>query len=437
MDPANRQNEYLSFSAPYSGKYATLSNDHAPPRAQVNNFNKRPRFSSGASETSPPLQTNEKYELFNKHYNIAPTKENFKKMNSDEKLCCMFDILGNLAPLAYRLDTLERDMFFSSAIHDVNTTRIRLLEYKSIDIEARSKQNNLIFSGLDESVLADDCRDIVQIFLNEQLNIDRGNYDITKAYRIGRKSFSKTNKTIKNRSILVSFIDPRQVDLIMSQAYLLKGTFYGISKDYPKEISDARKELWPEYKQARAKYGPKNVTIKYPASLVIRGETVRNKFPDWYEVLQGSRNSNINERIDIRFKAKVQEFTEKTMNEITKNDIQTDGDDYSSDESDMEVTMHKIQETNTPSRANSPNPTNNTMATAPHRSLFSSNKKSAEKIKRPAPSKPNQTHPESPNQSQPRQLSVFTPSEQSHDDQVDRPPDTDTADNANPHTQAS
>ncbi|KAH3853011.1 hypothetical protein DPMN_095534 [Dreissena polymorpha] len=85
----------------------------------------------------------------------------------------------------------------------------------------------------------------------------------------------------------------RDVNDIMDNAKLLRGTSFGISRDYPREISDARKQLWPEFKAARDKYGAKNVKMAFLAALVIHGETVKNAFPDWHSTLRCSRNADV------------------------------------------------------------------------------------------------------------------------------------------------
>ncbi|KAH3697268.1 hypothetical protein DPMN_084760 [Dreissena polymorpha] len=65
----------------------------------------------------------------------------------------------------------------------------------------------------------------------------------------------------------------------------MDSTSFDISRDYPREISDARKQTWPDFKAALDKYGTKNVKMAFPAALVIHGETVTNAFPDWHSTL--------------------------------------------------------------------------------------------------------------------------------------------------------
>ncbi|KAL4231046.1 hypothetical protein ACF0H5_008629 [Mactra antiquata] len=74
------------------------------------------------------------------------------------------------------------------------------------------------------------------------------NVTVTQAYRIGRK---QTNQRHGNRSILASFSNPYFTDIVMENAVQLKGKNIGISRDYPREIMEARKELWQDFKDAK------------------------------------------------------------------------------------------------------------------------------------------------------------------------------------------
>ena len=64
---------------------------------------------------------------------------------------------------------------------------------------------------------------------------------------------------------------------------------------YPKEIVDARAELWPLYKSEKQKYAKGKVFIRFPAQLVVNGRIAVDKFPDWRSVLNGSRNKSCTE----------------------------------------------------------------------------------------------------------------------------------------------
>ncbi|KAH3833071.1 hypothetical protein DPMN_106372 [Dreissena polymorpha] len=90
---------------------------------------------------------------------------------------------------------------------------------------------------------------------------------------------------------------PGDVDDLMNSACRLAGTNFSLLRDYPKEISDARKQLWPEFNEARSKHGPHNVQMLFPAALPVNGRIAEDLFPEWYPILKGSRISNIHECI--------------------------------------------------------------------------------------------------------------------------------------------
>jgi hypothetical protein len=285
------------LSGKYQGKYAPLGEDFV-----LQNARKRARRSSSATSSSDTSHPH------GEQVSFQPTKEQFVNMSMDEKMTSIFDMMVNFGSITQKFDLINRNLYYSSAVQDVNEDRIRLLEYKSIDHEARMLKNNLLFTGHPEMMSGDDCMSIVNNLLKNNLQLDMSNIHITKAFRVGKRQISRSRGGVRpfHRAILVSFSDPFVTDIIMDKAYLLKNSSYGISRDYPREIREARQELWPDFKNARDKYGKENVKLKFPAALVINGKTVKNLFPDWYEILRGSRNSNIMERIQEKFKRTVE-----------------------------------------------------------------------------------------------------------------------------------
>ena len=57
----------------------------------------------------------------------------------------------------------------------------------------------------------------------------------------------------------------------MNKAYKLKNTHFGFDRDYPREIAEARKQLYTCEEAKRARYERKNVQIRYPARLFFDG----------------------------------------------------------------------------------------------------------------------------------------------------------------------
>ena len=137
---------------------------------------------------------------------------------------------------------------------------------------------------------AADCEAIILTFLSERLNIN--DLCIQRAHRLGsfrpagRRPFMPRNP----RPIIVCFRDYTDVVRILGNAYKLRDTNYGINRDYPPEIVNARSKLWADYKSEKAKprRRERSVYIGFPAKLVVEGKVVRDEFPEWKDILRGS-----------------------------------------------------------------------------------------------------------------------------------------------------
>lgn len=75
----------------------------------------------------------------------------------------------------------------------------------------------------------------------------------------------------------------------MKNTSALRETRFSVSRDYPVEITRARKTLWSDYKQARANNRNAKIAILYPAKLMLNGSIVKDLFPEWDAVTRGSR----------------------------------------------------------------------------------------------------------------------------------------------------
>ena len=106
-----------------------------------------------------------------------------------------------------------------------HSERLKLLEYRSLDIEARSRRRNLLFKGVPENKY-ENCFVEARRFIREKLRIEQDMY-LQRAHRLGRYDPSKT------RPIIVAFRDFCDIDYILQEASNLKGTELGVSRDYP------------------------------------------------------------------------------------------------------------------------------------------------------------------------------------------------------------
>ena len=98
-----------------------------------------------------------------------------------------------------------------------NVSRMKLLEYKSIDAETRSRRHNFLFRGFNEINGEEDCESRVKSMLAEQMSIFDDVY-IQRAHRLGqlcKLSFSRfrdNRKSLGPRPIIVCFRDYADVE---------------------------------------------------------------------------------------------------------------------------------------------------------------------------------------------------------------------------------
>ena len=220
----------------------------------------------------------------------ASANDYYKYLSSDEKLSL---ILTKLSTNETSMTTLQ--VKFDKAFGKrgqvpklesqvrAQSDRLKALEYKSIDLEARSRRNNLLFKGFDES-RNENCAQIVANLIRDRLLIT-DDIPIQRAHRLGKYSNDRT------RFIIVAFSNYADTERIMAEVYRLKGLGKAISRDYPAEIVEARKTLWTDYSDLRKKLeGTRaKVAIVYPAKLLHNGRVVRDMFPDWNVHMRKSR----------------------------------------------------------------------------------------------------------------------------------------------------
>lgn len=181
-------------------------------------------------------------------------------------------------------------------ITNKNTSLMKTLAYKSIDIEARSRRNNLIFWGIHESY-NENCFALIRDFIDNHLDLDPNGMYLSRAHRLGPRKIGHQNP---KRPIIVNFRDFCDTEEVMGRAHMLKHTPFSIGYDLPKEIKDARKKLWDELKLAKSRQPRAKCQILYPAKLVVDGKVVRDEFPDWTEVMKSSRLADFS-HIDNNF----------------------------------------------------------------------------------------------------------------------------------------
>ena len=92
-----------------------------------------------------------------------------------------------------RVYSLEKDV-------DMYAQKLRMLSYRSLDIESRSRRNNIVFWGITER-LPYDCNQLIQNFMRDELFTDNPDFDpkemcIERAHSLG----SLRSETYKNKT---------------------------------------------------------------------------------------------------------------------------------------------------------------------------------------------------------------------------------------------
>lgn len=217
-------------------------------------------------------------------------------------------------------------------VTNTNTSVLKTLAYKSIDMEARSRRNNLIFWGFFETP-NENCFSIIREFIADNLDLDPRRMYLTRAHRLGPRKIGYRNP---RRPIIVNFRDFCDTEMIMERAHMLKNTRFSIGYDLPKEINAARKKLWDELKAIKSRQPGAKTQIIYPAKLVVDGKVVRDEFPDWNEAMRCSRLSDFS-HIDKNFTS-----DQPSMNlwEIPRSERNTSNQPCWADHVVSDFTMH-------------------------------------------------------------------------------------------------
>ena len=213
----------------------------------------------------------------------------YSSLSNDDKLSL---ILSKMNANETRMKSLNSKLDF--ALHSSGTRlnsveknietqnhRIKVLEYKSIDLEARSRRKNLLFYGFGES-RGESCVDTISEFLKSKMSIQE-EIVIDRAHRLGKFKITTV------RPIIVAFRDYASTERIMSATPTLSGSSIGVKRDFPPEITKARKELWPHYKHLKSQNPKSAVKIQFPAKLVMEGKTIRDMFPEWSDIINTPR----------------------------------------------------------------------------------------------------------------------------------------------------
>ena len=119
----------------------------------------------------------------------------------------------------------------------------------------------MLFHGIEESEDAiEDCEATLREFMRDKLRIeDEEPVPLKNVHRIGKKDDSRRGD--RPRTMIAKFVYYKDLTKVKQSARNLKDTGYGISEQYPTEVEDVRKKLYPIARAERQK-GRKAYIVK-------------------------------------------------------------------------------------------------------------------------------------------------------------------------------
>ncbi|CAG2216217.1 unnamed protein product [Mytilus edulis] len=127
------------------------------------------------------------------------------------------------------------------------------MKTKLTDIQCRAMKYNLIFTGLSEH-RDENIEDKLRRFLYHEMKIDQ-RIEFSNVHRFGRRSENG------KRPIVAKFLYFSDLEMVKKAGKHLKGSDYGVNEQFPPEIEQRRRRLYPIMKEERKK---EQRRIQYP-----------------------------------------------------------------------------------------------------------------------------------------------------------------------------
>lgn len=119
----------------------------------------------------------------------------------------------------------------------------KYLKETVLDLQARSMRDNLVFSGIPEKAEEDPERTVAD-FLTKNLKLPMETVKTITFHRVHRLGGKKPDSR-RPRPIVVKFEHFKQKVLVKSRGRELRGTDFGVNDQFPREILDRRRILFP------------------------------------------------------------------------------------------------------------------------------------------------------------------------------------------------
>lgn len=206
-------------------------------------------------------------------YKLRISKLEEEKMNLQTSL---ENAQGEIDDMKVQISKLTSEQQASNTNQKRFESELDELRRRHIKLECHSRRSNIKFFGIEESghETNEDTEEVLRKFLRNTLKVpsnDEPDIAFDRVHRIASRTSSQNNK--KPRPIIAKLTHYHDKDFIKSFIRNLpKGSKFGISDDFPKEIDEIRRKLYPVLKTAKKE--KKNAFFNVD-KLIIEGSVYR------------------------------------------------------------------------------------------------------------------------------------------------------------------
>lgn len=184
--------------------------------------------------------------------------------NKFSKLNCLDEILNKLGNLETRFAHMEQTVDYlteevakcktNTSVFENTTSNIKadLAKTKDdlLDLQTRTIRDNLIFFNIPEkpNEKPEETEQILYEFIEHDMRLDSQfakNISFERVHRAGPIDKKK------HRKIVAKFSFHKERETVRSHSKNLKGTNYFVREQFPTEVIEARKRLYPIYQEAK------------------------------------------------------------------------------------------------------------------------------------------------------------------------------------------
>jgi hypothetical protein len=170
---------------------------------------------------------------------------NYVKNDLEQLKKSMNFVTEENADLRKKVEQMEKKQRLSEGIISRLMVQVQQQQETIIDLQCRSMRENVIINGIEEAPEEKwhQTKDKVRDFIKDELKIEQ-ELPIDRAHRMGHGP--------RPRPVVVKFITSEAKTVIFQNVKNLAGKHnFSVSEQFPPEVQQRRKELWPMYKEAK------------------------------------------------------------------------------------------------------------------------------------------------------------------------------------------